>query len=191
MSRVTCTLTLHGTITQSKADELLEAILAAEPDSFRKGNDKLTDPFYWHRSYTNDITEMLAEDLENAGVSWSIWYDGSPGEHQPGVEIYDKNGMHQFLADPDARKIFLSAEEFGVTGKVGLAIELQALVNAGLKIVPDESEEENFSDEQFIVKAREIYTNDDIEIDDEPSLSHTDNGAWVQAWVFVNNEELK
>jgi hypothetical protein len=42
----------------------------------------------------------------------------------------------------------------------------------------------------FIEAARNIYQNDDIEIDDDAKLSETDDGAWVSAWVWVNDEEI-
>lgn len=39
--------------------------------------------------------------------------------------------------------------------------------------------------EQWIERAREEYAGDDVNVDDDAQLSHTDDGAWVQAWVFV------
>jgi hypothetical protein len=42
----------------------------------------------------------------------------------------------------------------------------------------------------FIEDARSLYQNDDIEIDDNAKLSETDDGAWVQAWVFVLDKEV-
>ena len=44
----------------------------------------------------------------------------------------------------------------------------------------------------IIEAARGMYcahSNDDIEIDDNPELSHGENGTWVQAWVFVHKDE--
>lgn len=43
----------------------------------------------------------------------------------------------------------------------------------------------------LISQARAQYCNDDIEIDDEPELSETDDGAWVAAWVWVANAEIE
>lgn len=40
-----------------------------------------------------------------------------------------------------------------------------------------------------IQAARDIYQNDDLEIDDDARLSVADNGVWVQAWIWVSNEE--
>lgn len=45
----------------------------------------------------------------------------------------------------------------------------------------------------YIDAARATYQNDDIEIDDNAKLSEVSDdpvGAWVQAWVWVNEEEL-
>jgi len=42
--------------------------------------------------------------------------------------------------------------------------------------------------------ARDLYcenTNCDIDIDDSAPLSIVDEGVWVGAWVWVNNEELE
>lgn len=36
-----------------------------------------------------------------------------------------------------------------------------------------------------IEAARANYCNDDLEIDDTPLLSPTENGCWVSAWVWV------
>ncbi|WP_296320823.1 hypothetical protein [Reyranella sp.] len=47
------------------------------------------------------------------------------------------------------------------------------------------------SDEAFIAAARAQYASDDIEIDAEPQLSHAEEGVWVQAWVWVSNEEAR
>lgn len=39
---------------------------------------------------------------------------------------------------------------------------------------------------ETIAAARKIYVRgDDIEIDDNPTLSAGDSGTWVQAWVWV------
>jgi hypothetical protein len=44
--------------------------------------------------------------------------------------------------------------------------------------------------QQYITAARDLYQNDDIEVDDDAKLSENEHGAWVQAWVYVNEEEL-
>lgn len=45
----------------------------------------------------------------------------------------------------------------------------------------------------YIIQARKQYTQStsDLEIDDEPQVSITDDGAWVAAWVWVQNEETE
>ena len=46
------------------------------------------------------------------------------------------------------------------------------------------------TDEEAIEAARAIYCDDDIEIDDlDVKVSRADDGVWVQAWVWVQNEE--
>ena len=45
-----------------------------------------------------------------------------------------------------------------------------------------------------VARAREMYclgSNDDIEIDDKPKVSVADHGTWVQAWVWVQDEEYQ
>lgn len=44
-------------------------------------------------------------------------------------------------------------------------------------------------DGQIITRARELYADDETEIDDDPAVSHADDGTWVAAWVWVSNEE--
>jgi len=35
--------------------------------------------------------------------------------------------------------------------------------------------------------AKECWTDDDLEIDENATVSAGDDGAWVQAWVWVSN----
>ncbi|TJY57142.1 hypothetical protein E4T66_17170 [Sinimarinibacterium sp. CAU 1509] len=42
-----------------------------------------------------------------------------------------------------------------------------------------------------IEQARKDYCTDDIEIDDEPIVSVGDGGVWVNAWVWVRDEEVE
>lgn len=43
----------------------------------------------------------------------------------------------------------------------------------------------------LLAEARHLYADhtDDVEIDDDAQLSETDDGTWVQAWVWVYREE--
>lgn len=41
----------------------------------------------------------------------------------------------------------------------------------------------------FIQEARNQYASDEIEIDEEPKTSPSDEGCWVAAWVWVSNDE--
>ena len=49
------------------------------------------------------------------------------------------------------------------------------------------------TDEELRDAAREIYGDDDIQIDDDAKISNEnpekDGGAWVQAWVWVPLDE--
>lgn len=40
-----------------------------------------------------------------------------------------------------------------------------------------------------IQAARDEHANDDLEIDDEPLVARSDNGTWVNAWVYVASED--
>lgn len=40
-----------------------------------------------------------------------------------------------------------------------------------------------------IEEARALYTNDDVEIDDDPLVSVAEKGVWVGAWVWVEAPE--
>lgn len=42
--------------------------------------------------------------------------------------------------------------------------------------------------EDVIKTARDLYSCDDIAIDDGAALSETDEGTWVAAWVWVPRE---
>jgi hypothetical protein len=44
----------------------------------------------------------------------------------------------------------------------------------------------------FIEKARELYVDDETEIDDDPAVSPGgDPGCWVAAWVWVSNDDVE
>lgn len=45
---------------------------------------------------------------------------------------------------------------------------------------------------QYAALARAIYCNNSVEIDDysNPKVSYADNGAWVQAWVWVSDRDI-
>ena len=43
-----------------------------------------------------------------------------------------------------------------------------------------------------IAAARDLYATDEINIDDDATISDCGDGSvWVSAWVYVNAEELK
>jgi hypothetical protein len=43
--------------------------------------------------------------------------------------------------------------------------------------------------EKIVEKARETHCDDNLEIDEGAAISHADDGAWVQAWVWVSYDE--
>lgn len=47
--------------------------------------------------------------------------------------------------------------------------------------------------EKLITRARELYQDDDCEIDDVADISEAkeDGGTWVQAWVWVSDTDLE
>lgn len=49
----------------------------------------------------------------------------------------------------------------------------------------------NASVAAYIERARERFSNSDLEIDDCPRVSVAGDGAWVAAWVWVAQEEAK
>lgn len=49
----------------------------------------------------------------------------------------------------------------------------------------------NPTDEQYRQAARDDWASDDLEIDEGAPVERNDEqGAWVQAWVYVNSEEV-
>jgi hypothetical protein len=45
--------------------------------------------------------------------------------------------------------------------------------------------------QDYIKKAIEFYGSDDIEFDEASMISESDEGAFVQAWVWVSKEDLE
>ena len=48
---------------------------------------------------------------------------------------------------------------------------------------------ESQADAELIARAKELHQNDDCEIDAGALTSEADNGIWVQAWVWVPNND--
>jgi hypothetical protein len=44
------------------------------------------------------------------------------------------------------------------------------------------------TEEIYRRQARDLYTNDDIDIRPDAEVSVKGHGAWVQAWVWIENE---
>ena len=47
----------------------------------------------------------------------------------------------------------------------------------------------HFSDPSLRHYADQVQTDDDLEVDDHPIYSPTDNGCWVSAWIFIKDAE--
>lgn len=47
------------------------------------------------------------------------------------------------------------------------------------------------SDEEYRTTARVQYADDNLEIDDRAIVSHSDDGAWVAAWVWVDANDVE
>ena len=41
---------------------------------------------------------------------------------------------------------------------------------------------------QMIAEARHCYAGDDIQVDDHAKCAHSEDGAWIQAWVWLAKE---
>ena len=41
-----------------------------------------------------------------------------------------------------------------------------------------------------IAQDKYCLSTNDIEVDDTPELSESEDGTWVQAWVWLNKEEI-
>lgn len=39
--------------------------------------------------------------------------------------------------------------------------------------------------------ARALYAGEDIQIDENALISEGEDGSWVQAWVWVSNEDIE
>jgi hypothetical protein len=45
------------------------------------------------------------------------------------------------------------------------------------------------ADERYRDAAANLWSDDELEIDQDATVSEGDGGAWVQAWVWVSKEE--
>lgn len=50
--------------------------------------------------------------------------------------------------------------------------------------------EREFALPEEVKLAKDMYSSDEIHIDDPAPVVRSDAGIWVQAWVFVSNESL-
>lgn len=55
--------------------------------------------------------------------------------------------------------------------------------------MPETDEDRQFATNDEIIMARRKYASDTIEIDEDAKVSVADTGVWVQAWVWLPNEE--
>ena len=60
-----------------------------------------------------------------------------------------------------------------------LDAQLKKIKNSRIKHKPD------------IETARIVYVTDDLEIDDEPILTVSEDGVWVGSWVWVNTPDAE
>lgn len=44
--------------------------------------------------------------------------------------------------------------------------------------------------DKYPAHAADVYTNDELEIDDKPLYSKSTCGVWVNAWIFVNDQDI-
>lgn len=76
-----------------------------------------------------------------------------------------------------------------IEGMVEHCTRCNALLEIGQIGRCDQCQEDNsMEDVDIIAAAREQYcqgSDNDIEIDDDPKLSHADEGCWVAAWVWI------
>ena len=43
---------------------------------------------------------------------------------------------------------------------------------------------------QLVATARDLYQNDEFEVDDDARVSESEAGWWVQGWLWVHRQEL-
>lgn len=102
-----------------------------------------------------------------------------------------------WAAAPSLLKAVRLYQEGGLTHASSVAArEALALVAKGTVTKSDDEPDPSLpTRQQMIARARELYQDDDCEIDDNALLSrpekNDDEGAWVAAWVFVRDEEAK
>ncbi len=80
-----------------------------------------------------------------------------------------------------ARDVIATWERGDLAGSVR---DLEAAVNECHGVI-DLSE----SNPDIIEQARDMYANDELQIDDSPVLAPADDGTWVSAWVWVPKED--
>lgn len=56
------------------------------------------------------------------------------------------------------------------------------------RAAPTQRAAEHATPEQ-VAQAREMYADDDVMIDDDAQVSEAENGVWVQAWVWVGEDD--
>jgi nucleoside 2-deoxyribosyltransferase len=86
------------------------------------------------------------------------------------------------LAVIEALDAYLEKLDNGTDGEVGYALNLLRKAR----------QEMTFADDKELARARDKYalgSNDDVEIDDGALTSQADEGTWVQAWVWLRDEQ--
>lgn len=57
------------------------------------------------------------------------------------------------------------------------------------KRTPQQKFYDRIAKDEYRNRARQEFAGDDLQIDFDAQVRLSDNGAWVQAWVYVYNEE--
>lgn len=140
-----------------------------------------------------EIVDHLVEQEQEAAAAET--------EFEPDACIDDEIELCISIAGLTTREEHLGSGGTEEDWEVGNAAALERLIGKARAIcaangvevgpVPERAKPpKGENDDAYIAAARQIWATDELEIDDEPVVSVSDDGgAWVAAWVWVSDED--
>lgn len=163
---------IHWKTAYKTVEDATRNLFTALPPGTRLTTKALAAELY---KGANDFTIQRIFSALKANASHGLAEYWEPGEVR---KAFGKPGSGKIWRAPTAplkgsTLDLLMAEIKAGTITQGAALE--ALHNAG---------------EKFMSYAEQVSTNDDLEVDDKPLFSKSDDGGvWVAAWIFVRDPE--
>jgi hypothetical protein len=141
--------------------------------------------------------------LNEAALDWAVGYcedtllDSTPYAYSAdwawGGPIIERERISPTYCQPTAdwQAAYHIGRSYLQTGPTPLIAAMRCYVASKLGDEVEVPKEVGDTAHPAVQAARGLYGSDTIEFDAEPQVSEGATGTWVQAWVFVSNDDLE